>query len=660
MHFSSLAAFAALAAVAVAAPTNNVQRHVLHERRDTSSAQWTKRDRVHSDVKLPVRIGMTQTNLDKGHDLLMDVSDPASKNYGKHWSMEEIHDMFAPSKDSVDAVRSWLEKAGVEAHRISQSANKQWMQMDLSTAEAEALLQTKYHFFEHAPSGKATIGCDEYHVHEDVKDHVDYITPGIKLYATRTTRPPPMEIEKRTFGIGSGVRPQPPLLESLPLPIEQIVDTAENLLGDLALGLCDVAITPNCIRAMYNFTQATTAQPGNELGIFEDLGDYYSGQDLDEFFALLAPRIPQGTRPTFEGIDGAPNGANVTNAGPESDLDFQISYPIIYPQKSVLFQTDDPVYEANYTYAGFLNNFLDALDGSYCNASAETLDPPYPHDVPGGFMQPKQCGVYSPTNVISVSYGGQEFDLPASYQMRQCAEFMKLGMNGVSIFISSGDSGVGGPAGDDNANGCLNATDGSNVGNVFSPDFPATCPYITAVGATLLTGSAKQDQETAVTRFASGGGFSNIYAQPAYQQSAVNTYLTAHKPPYQSYTGPNTGQGVYNASGRGYPDVSAVGDNVVIINQGAPTLIGGTSASSPVFASILTRINDERLKSGKNPVGFVNPTLYQNPQVLHDITTGDNPGCNSNGFSVATGWDPVTGLGTPNYPAMLELFMGLP
>lgn len=89
-------------------------------------------------------------------------ADPESKNFGKHWSMEEIHDMFAPSQDSVDSVRSWLEKVGVEAHRISQSANKQWMQMDLSTAEAEKLFQTKYHFFEHAPSGKSTIGCDEY------------------------------------------------------------------------------------------------------------------------------------------------------------------------------------------------------------------------------------------------------------------------------------------------------------------------------------------------------------------------------------------------------------------------------------------------------------------------------------------------------------------
>lgn len=71
MHFSSLAAVAALVTATVAAPTN-VQRHVLHEKRE-ESAQWVKRDRVHSDVKLPIRIGMTQTNLDKGHDLLMEV-----------------------------------------------------------------------------------------------------------------------------------------------------------------------------------------------------------------------------------------------------------------------------------------------------------------------------------------------------------------------------------------------------------------------------------------------------------------------------------------------------------------------------------------------------------------------------------------------------------
>lgn len=114
--------------------------------------------------------------------------------------------------------------------------------------------------------------------------------------------------------------------------------------------------------AMYNITRGTgTAQKGNQLGIFEDLGDYYSQTDLNEFFLTLAPYIPQGTHPVLEGIDGGTAPVSVLNAGPESDLDFQISYPLIWPQNSVLFQTDDAVYEANYTYNGFLNNFLDAI-----------------------------------------------------------------------------------------------------------------------------------------------------------------------------------------------------------------------------------------------------------------------------------------------------------
>ncbi len=88
---------------------------------------------------------------------------------------------------------------------------------------------------------------------------------------------------------------------------------------------------------------------------------------------------------------------SVQNAGPESDLDFQVSYPLIYPQNAILFQTDDPVYEANYTFSGFLNTFLDALDGSYCS-TVDPLDPPYPDpsNSAGAYKGQLQCGVYKP------------------------------------------------------------------------------------------------------------------------------------------------------------------------------------------------------------------------------------------------------------------------
>lgn len=261
--------------------------------------------------------------------------------------------------------------------------------------------------------------------------------------------------------------------------------------------------------AMYNITQGKHAAPGNKLGIFEDLNDHYSQADLNSFFASVYTQFPQGTHPELRGIDGAIGPVAVADAGPESDLDFQISYPIIHPQGSVLFQTDDQPTEKNYNYAGFLNNFLDAIDGSYCQyrafgqGSPSPLDPQYPDPRPGGYKGQLQCGAYKPTNVISISYGGSELDFSINYQKRQCNEFMKLGMRGISVVVSSGDSGVAGGSMYPQEDGCY----GRN-GNIFNPAFPATCPYITVLGSTFLPAGADvtNDEEIATTRFPSGGG----------------------------------------------------------------------------------------------------------------------------------------------------------
>lgn len=184
-----------------------------------------------------------------------------------------------------------------------------------------------------------------------MQEHIDYITPGIKLYANKAKKPQPAEIEKRAAG-GRHWK-LPPITSPIPGGLPLL-----GLLDDL---YCDVVITPECIKTMYKIPQGTLSNGQNQLGIFEDLGDVYSQTDLNEFFLTLYPRIPQGTHPKLDLIDGAVAPNPVTSAGPESDLDFQISYPIIWPQNSVLYQTDDVVYEANYTYEGFLNNFLDAI-----------------------------------------------------------------------------------------------------------------------------------------------------------------------------------------------------------------------------------------------------------------------------------------------------------
>lgn len=230
----------------------------------------------------------------------------------------------------------------------------------------EGLLRTEYHHFEHLPSGKTTIGTDEYHVPHHLSGHIDYVTPGLKLLTSgsRSRGDERQIIEKRTFGVtNKGKTPVLPPLKALP-------SSLNSILGLALSELCQVAIIPACISTLYNITKPTKSAPGNELGIFEDLNDKYSQEDLNLFYLTLAQQIPQGTHPTLKATDGATAPAAVQNAGPESDLDFQISYPIIYPQNSVLFQTDDDAYEANYVYQGFPNNFLDAIDGSYCTYSA--------------------------------------------------------------------------------------------------------------------------------------------------------------------------------------------------------------------------------------------------------------------------------------------------
>lgn len=83
----------------------------------------------------------------------------------------------------------------------------------------------------------------------------------------------------------------------------------------------------------------------------------------------------------------------------------------------------------------------------------------------------------------------------------------------------------------------------------------------------------------------------------------------------------------------------------------------GTSVSAPLFASVVTLLNEQRLAARKKPLGFLNPILYQHPEIFNDITSGGNPGCGTQGFTAVDGWDPVTGLGTPNWNKMVEVLV---
>jgi len=177
-------------------------------------------------------------------------------------------------------------------------------------------------------------------------------------------------------------------------------------------------------------------------------------------------------------------------------------------------------------------------------------------------------------------------------------------------------------------------------------------------------GSTVDDPEVAAMvsltkgNFYSGGGFSNIFPLPEYQRYAVEEYT-------RKYLNPSPfAPGQYNDSGnaRAFPDISANGAKYLVVMDGQIHLVYGTSASTPVVASMITLINDARIVAGKSPVGFLNPTIY-NPafsSAFNDITSGSNPGCGTDGFNATCGWDPVTGVGTPNFEKLLQIFLLLP
>jgi tripeptidyl-peptidase-1 len=179
-----------------------------------------------------------------------------------------------------------------------------------------------------------------------------------------------------------------------------------------------------------------------------------------------------------------------------------------------------------------------------------------------------------------------------------------------------------------------------------------SCPYLLTVGATqLLPGFKEVGANTRI--IVSAGGFSWNYSRPAYQDKAVQTYLNSQD---------GLDRNRFNSKGRGFPDVSAVGWNILDFYGPNATMAAGrgTSASAPIFAAVINRINEERLAVGKSRVGFVNPVFYKNPQMFNDVMQGNTSICNSVAFGAAVGWDPMTGLGTPNYPKMLDVFINLP
>jgi len=252
----------------------------------------------------------------------------------------------------------------------------------------------------------------------------------------------------------------------------------------------------------------------------------------------------------------------------------------------------------------------------------------------------------NPANVYSISYGATEIYVQQSDKDSFQTEAIKLGVMGTTIVASSGDSGV------------LSIDDECG----YYALFPASCPYVTAVGGTV--GPESNSPEIACTSggdvlITSGGGFSNYFTAPDFQKPFIKAYFTnvdgTSKEPASSSTIN------YNSNHRGYPDVALLAHYYIIFANGHFAVVDGTSASAPVFAGMISLVNSQRVAAGKSTMGWINPFLYKYySSFTNDITEGDKNGCSSldyygdsvcclEGFYSSENWDPVTGLGSINF-----------
>jgi tripeptidyl-peptidase-1 len=385
---------AALVVAVSASPISTRSNHVVHERRAEPPPNWLRHSRLHPAVIFTVRIGLTQQNLHRAEEFINQVAHPESPNYGKHWSAQKIAGTFAPSTEAVDAVKSWLSESGIELSRVKMSKSRNWLVFNATASEAESLLKTEYHLYNHN-SGHRHVACEQYSIPSHLTEHIDIVTPTVhfdkrigmprRLQKHENLPAPLRELNRRTIATPHGLLGSPED-SSNPKQGPSIVNAL------MTLDNCDTMIMPACLRALYNAPAGSSAIKNNSLGVVEYTPQAFLQSDLDIWFKQFSPS-QVGQSPTKNLIDGAviqTQNQNFSFNG-ESALDLQYAMALVSPQTTTLFQVGDLVEGASF------NNFLDALDGSYCtfdggDSKDPNVDGQYPDKLPGGFNGPENCG----------------------------------------------------------------------------------------------------------------------------------------------------------------------------------------------------------------------------------------------------------------------------
>jgi kumamolisin len=383
---------------------------------------------------------------------------------------------------------------------------------------------------------------------------------------------------------------------SLPADVAEIVESVlgldtrpaaqPRLQKSRAAAAADTSYLPNQVAKFYKYPTNVTGK-GECIAIIE-LGGGFNKADNATAFKAMGLAEPTIVAVPVDGGKNKPKPAN--DADGEVALDIQVAGGCAPGAKLAVYFTPN-------TDKGF----VDAITAAATDATNKP-------------------------SVMSISWGGPESTWSAQGLASMTSALQDAANLGLSVFVASGDN---------------LATDGV-AGTTAHVDFPASSPWAIGCGGTNIKVSGGAISAETVWNngnSGTGGGISDVYPVPAFQQNAGL--------PKNVSTG---------KSGRGVPDVAGDGDpdtGYVVVVNGKQEIVGGTSAVAPLWAGLAALINEA---AGK-PIGFFLPKLYAAKNVTNDVTTGNNkPTGSTVGYNAGPGWDACSGLGSPNGEALLTLF----
>ena len=558
---------------------------IRHEALHELPGGWSLHSRAQRDDTVRLSVALRQHGLEALKERLAVVSDPHHADYGKHMTIAQIRAFSTVSDETSDRIVSWLEEGGVETIEQSDA----WVHFSTTVDKAESILNctfSRYAFEGNNP----VLRTESYSIPSDLQLEIDFVYPTTQfLHASKNKRVPAIK----------HVLPR----QDMPLN-------------------CRAQIVPDCLAAFYNLTYSfSDVNSPSRLGIASFLEQWANQKDLADFVDKYGAYRNHTQYNTDYAVKLVNNGTNPVNGtvGIEAMLDLQYSMSFTGPIPVTFYST---------------GGRPPALDE---NGQPESDNGNEPYVEWLEYLLRQE----SIPQVLSISYTDEEQTVPEAYSRRVCDLFAQVAARGVTILVASGD---GGAAGTGRGSECR-SNDGQNR-RIFLPTFPASCPYVTAVGATAIYNPLEGADY-------SSGGFSNYFVRPSWQNSQINGYI-------QGLNG--THDGWYNTSGRGIPDISIIGSRFVVRASGDERPFTGTSASTPVFAAMIALINDRRLRSGKAALGWLNPLLYSEEvqSALTDVTSGSSRSCIVGnefepGWDAAPGWDAITGLGVPDFNRLLDV-----